>query len=107
MALSDQLNCNDQAFDFLSSKLDGNLVLDGAARACEGRQIGETTFSDNQLNVFQIAEIGKEQNIYLLHRDLFQSSFNQLFHLGRADSALFEMVYDDYPHARIFRLQTK
>ena len=26
---------------------------------------------------------------------------------GRANGALFEMVYDDYPYARIFRLQTQ
>ena len=51
--------------------------------------------------------IDQEQIAYLLHRDLFQSSFNQLFHLGRADNKLFEMIYDDYPHVRIFRLQSQ
>ena len=53
------------------------------------------------------SNIHQEQIAYLLHRDLFQSSFNQLFHLGRADNSLFEMIYDDYPHARIFRLQSQ
>jgi len=57
--------------------------------------------------VLQMAEIDQTQTVYLLHRNSFQSSFNQLFHLGRADSTLFEMVYDDYPYARIFRLQTQ
>ena len=28
-----------------------------------------------------------------------------LFDLGRADSALLEIVYDDYSNARIYRLQ--
>jgi hypothetical protein len=83
------------------------LVLDGAVRTRNGRQIGGVDFPGNPLNVLQMAEIDQKQNFYLLHRDLFRSSFNQLFHLGRADDALFEMVYDDYPHARIFRLQTK
>jgi hypothetical protein len=83
------------------------LVLDGAVRTRQGRQIGGVAFPGKQLNVLQMAEIDQTQTFYLLHRDLFQSSFNQLFHLGRADSTLFEMVYDDYPYARIFRLQTQ
>ena len=57
--------------------------------------------------IYWLAEIDQEQIAHLLHRDLFQSSFNQLFHLGRADNSLFEMIYDDYPHARIFRLQSQ
>jgi len=107
MTSPSQLNCNGHVFDLRSGKVDGNLVLDGAVRTRNGRQVGGVGFPGNQLNVLQMAEIDQTQQFYLLHRDLFQSSFNQLFHLGRADSALFEMVYDDYPHARIFRLQTK
>ena len=107
MTSPNQLNCNGHVFDLRSGKVDGNLVLDGAVRTRNGQQVGGVGFPGNQLNVLQMAKIDQTQKFYLLHRDLFQSSFNQLFHLGRADSALFEMVYDDYPHARIFRLQTK
>ena len=107
IASPSQLNCNGHVFDLRSGKVDGQLVLDGAVRTRQGRQIGGVAFPGNQLNVLQMAEIDQTKEFYLLHRDLFQSSFNQLFHLGRADSNLFEMVYDDYPHARIFRLQTQ
>ena len=107
MASPSQLNCSGHIFDLRSGKVDGQLVLDGAVRSRQGRQIGGVAFPGNQLNVLQMAEINQTQEFYLLHRDLFQSSFNQLFHLGRADSTLFDMVYDDYPYARIFRLKTK
>ncbi len=107
MAAPSQLNCNGHIFDLRSGKVDGRLVLDGAVRTRQGRQIGGVAFPGKQLNVLKMAEIDQTQTFYLLHRDLFQSSFNQLFHLGRADSTLFEMVYDDYPYARIFRLQTQ
>ena len=107
MAAPSQLNCNGHIFDLRSGKVDDQLVLDGAVSTRQGRQIGGVAFPGNQLNVLQMAEIDQTQKVYLLHRDLFQSSFNQLFHLGRADSALFEMVYDDYPYTRIFRLQTQ
>lgn len=107
MASPSKLNCNGHIFDLRSGKVDGQLVLDGAVRSRQGRQIGGVAFPGNQLNVLQMAEIDQTQEFYLLHRDLFQSSFNQLFHLGRADSTLFEMVYDDYPYARIFRLKRR
>ena len=107
MAAPSQMHCNGHVFDLSLGKVDGQPVLDGAVRTRQGRQIGGVAFPGNQLNVIQIAETDKSKRIYLLHRNLFQSSYNQLFHLGRANSALFEIVYDDYPHARIFRLQTK
>ena len=107
MATPSQLNCNGYIFDLRSGKVDGQLVLDGAVRKRQGRQIDGAAFPGSQLNVLRIAETEQIQKFYLLHRDLFQSSFNQLFHLGRADNSLFEMIYDDYPHARIFRLQSQ
>lgn len=107
MTAPSQLKCNSHIFDLRSGKVDGQLLLDGAVRTRQGRQIGGVAFPGNRLNVLQMTEIDQNQKFYLLHRDLFQSSFNQLFHLGRADSTLFEMVYDDYPYARIFRLETQ
>jgi dolichyl-diphosphooligosaccharide--protein glycosyltransferase len=107
MAVRHQLNCNGHIFDLRSGQVDGKLRLDGAVQTRNGQQVGGVNFPGQQVNMFQLAEIDQEQIAYLLHRDLFQSSFNQLFHLGRADNSLFEMIYDDYPHARIFRLQSQ
>ena len=35
------------------------------------------------------------------------TDFNQLLHLGRAYNRLFEVIYDDYPHVLVFRLQSQ
>ena len=107
VAVRYQLSCNGYIFDLRSGQVDGKLRLDGAVQTRNGQQVGGVNFPGQQVNMFQLAEIDQEQIAYLLHRDLFQSSFNQLFHLGRADNRLFEMIYDDYPHARIFRLQSQ
>ena len=107
IAAPSQLKCDGQTFNLRSGELNGQLFLDGAVRTRQGLQIGGVAFPGRQFNVFQMAEINQTQKFYLLHRDLFKSSFNQLFHLGRAKNTLFEMVYDDYPHARIFRLRTQ
>ena len=83
-----QLNCDGQTFDLRSGKLNGQPFLDGAVRTRQGLQIGGVAFPGSQLHVLQIAEIDQTQKFYMLHRDLFKSSFNQLFHLGRADERL-------------------
>ena len=106
-AVRHQLGCNGYIFDLRSGQVNGKLCLDGAVQTRNGQQVGGVNFPGQQVNMFQLAEIDQEQIAYLLHRDLFQSSFNQLFHLGRADNRLFEMIYDDYPHVRIFRLQSQ
>ena len=102
-----QLNCDGQTFDLRSGKLNGQPFLDGAVRTRQGIQVDGVAFPGSQLHVLQIAEIDQTQKFYMLHRNLFKSAFNQLFHLGRTGNTLFEMVYDDYPYARIFRLQAK
>ena len=65
-------------FDLRSGTVDNQLVLDGAVRTRQGRQIGGVAFPGNQLNVLQMAEIDQTQTFYLVHRDLFQSSFLDL-----------------------------
>ena len=46
-------------FDLRSGKVDGNLVLDGAVRTRNGRQVGGVGFPGNQLNVLQMAEVDR------------------------------------------------
>jgi dolichyl-diphosphooligosaccharide--protein glycosyltransferase len=105
VAAPSQLNCNGQIFNLRSGEVNGQLFLDGAVRTRQGQQIAGIAFPGSQLNVLQMAEVDQEKIAFLMHRDLFRSSFNQLFHLGRANNRLFEMIYDDYPHVRIFRLK--
>ena len=101
-----QFNCNGHIFDLKSGEVDGQLVLDGVVRTNSGKQVGGMGFPGSQPNVIQIAESKKGKKTYLLHRKLFRSSFNQLFHLGRHDHSMFELIYDDYPHARIFKIKS-
>ena len=102
-----QLSCNEYIFDLRSGQVDDKLRLDGALQTRNGQQVGKVNFPRQQINIFQLAGIEQEQIAYFLHRDLFQSSFNQLFHLGRVNNRLFVMIYDDYPHVRILRLQSQ
>jgi len=107
MTPAGQTDCNGHIIDVRAGTINGDLLLDGAVHIRNGRQIGGVDFPGQKLNVFQIIEAGQDRASYLLNRNLFRTSFNQLFHLGRANPDLFEMVYDAYPHVRIFKLQSK
>ncbi|MFQ3574417.1 MAG: hypothetical protein SNJ53_07280 [Thermodesulfovibrionales bacterium] len=41
----------------------------------------------------------------LLDESLYQTAFNQIYLLGRYDKTLYEEVYNNFPHVRLFRLR--
>ncbi len=100
------IRCNESAVDLREGKIDGNSILDLVVEAHGGRLVGSRRFADAELNMIQIMKDrnGEATKVALLHEELFYSSFNQMFHLGRFDTKNFKLVYDDYPHARIFKL---
>ncbi len=104
--ISGVIRCNDSLIDLREGKIDGNSKLDLVVEAHGGRVVGSRRFKDAELNMFQIMKDrnGKTAKVAILHEELFFSSFNQMFHLGRFDTKNFKMVYDDYPNARIFKL---
>ena len=81
------IKCNDSVINLNEGKIDGNSVLNLVAEAQGGQLIGSKRFQQNQLNMFQIMRDRdrKSTRVAILHRDLFFSSFNQMFHLGRFD----------------------
>jgi hypothetical protein len=42
---------------------------------------------------------------YLMGARAFESNLNQLYSLGRWDERYFELVYDDFSTARLFRVR--
>ena len=42
--------------------------------------------------------------VFLMHRQLFESSFNELFYLGQFDHPSISLHYDNYPHIRIYKI---
>ena len=54
--------------------------------------------------VFQIIKNldNNTSQLYLLHEVVFRSSYNQLFHLNENQN--FELVYDDYPYTKIYKV---
>ena len=42
--------------------------------------------------------------VYLLHRQLYESTFNKLYVQGLVEHPAISLHYDDYPHIRIYRI---
>ncbi len=100
------IECNNSRINLKEGKIDGKSVLNLFAEAHGGRLVGSIRYQQSQLNMFQIMKDkdGKSPKVAILHKDLFFSSFNQMFHLGRFDTKKFKLVYDGYPEVRIFEL---
>ena len=100
------VTCNNSPIDLNNGLIDRRPVLNLVAEAKDGMIFGVKRFRDNALNVFQIMKDidGKSTRVAILHKELFLSAYNQMFHLGRFDTKNFKLVYDDYPNVRIFEL---
>jgi len=100
------INCNKTPIDLNKGIIEGKPVLNSVAEVRGGRVFGTKRFRDNALNIFQIMKDseGKSTRVAILHKELFLSSYNQMFHLGKFDTKHFKLIYDGYPHARIFQL---
>ena len=104
----DQVNqplCNGNVLDLNTGAFGTNAVLDGIAIFRNGRQVSGTDFP-NSTSAFMVhseLEANGGSN-YLIHRDLYFSTFHQLFHAGKYDEKYFQLVLDNYPHSRVFKI---
>lgn len=100
------VNCNNSPIDLNNGAIEGKPVLNSVAEVRGGRVSRTKRFRDNALNIFQIMKDseGKFTRVAILHKETFLSSYNQMFHLGKFDTKHFKLIYDGYPHARIFKV---
>ena len=102
-----QVICNGVPVDVRTGRFGNQAILDGMAIARDGRQLSGQKFKNASSPLMMHSEIGERGKAnMLIHRDLYFSVFHQLFHAGRHDERYFELVYDDYPDVRVFRVKT-
>ena len=98
--------CNDIVFDTNSGQFGNHAILDGMVVSRDGRQLSGRKFNNSTSALMLHSEIGERgRSNMLIHRDLYFSVFHQLFHAGRHDEQYFELVYDDYPSVRVFKVK--
>ena len=99
-----RLDCVGAAFDLELGLINGVSALSGWAHSKDGQIIRRKRFDNNGNFALQIVQNGNRINVYFLHQQLFESTFNELYYLGQIDHPLLSLHYDDYPHIRIYKL---
>ena len=98
--------CNGVPVNMKTGQFGNQAILDGLVISRDGRQISGTKFKNSDSPLMLHSEIGeRSRSNMLIHRDLYFSVFHQLFYAGRFDEKHFELVYDNFPVSRIFRVK--
>ena len=98
--------CNGIPIDTATGQFGSQAILDGMVVSRDGRQLSGQKFNNSTSALMLHSEIGERgRSNMLIHRDLYFSVFHQLFHAGRHDERHFELVYDDYPSVRVFKVK--
>ena len=98
------LSCAGTAFDLERGLINGTPLLAGWAHSQDGTTIRGKSFDHNGDFGVQIIQTGNRINVFLMHQQLFESSFNELFYLGQIDHPSISLHYDNYPHIRIYKI---
>ena len=102
-----KLSCVSGSFDLERGLANGEPVLAGWAHSKDGATVRRKSFNNNGHIALQIVQTGNSITVLLMHRQLFESSFNELFYLGQIDHPSISLYYDNYPHIRIYRIDGK
>ena len=98
--------CNGVAVDTKTGQFGNQAVLDGMVVSRDGRQLTGQKFNNSTSALMLHLELGERaRSNMLIHRDLYFSVFHQLFNAGRYDDRYFELVHDDFPNARVFKVK--
>ena len=84
--------------------IDGAPLLVGWTHAQDGAILHRRSFTHNANHAVQIIQNDGRITAYLLHRQLYDSTFNRLYYLGDIDHPALSLHYDDYPHIRIYKV---
>ena len=98
------MRCGDINVNLESGKSNRLPALETWSFAVDGFIRRFNTFSKNDIFSMQTLSIEKRLQTQLMRTELYSSSFNQLYHLGQIDDPEIELVYDNYPHVRIFKI---
>ena len=98
--------CNGIVIDTATGQFGSQAILDGMVVSRDGRQLSGQKFNNSTSALMLHSEIGERgrSNMLLPQRFMF-SVFHQLFHAGRHDERHFELVYDDYPSVRVYKVK--
>ena len=101
-----QAICNNLTVDLKSGTINGAPVINTLTQSKNGVLQQETKLNRNGFYHLHSSERSDGSvSISLFHDRLASSVFHNLFNLAIVDETQFQLVYDDYPHARIYQVK--
>ena len=98
--------CSGVPINTATGQFGNQAILDGMVVSRDGRQLSGQKFNNSTSALMLHSEIGERgKSNMLIHKDLYFSVFHQLFHAGRHDERYFELVSDNYPFSRVFKVK--
>jgi dolichyl-diphosphooligosaccharide--protein glycosyltransferase len=98
------LNCSGAKIDLERGLIDGQPLLVGWTHTQDGEILRRRSFDHDTDHAIQIVQNGGRITAYLLHRQLYESTFNKLYYQGLTEHPAISLHYDDYPHIRIYKV---
>lgn len=98
------LTCNGVKLDLQNGLLNGRQGMFGWTHSQDGHIVQQATFDPDGLFGVLVVEIKNQTTVYLVHRQLYTSTFNELFHFGQVKDPRVSLYYDAYPHIRIYKI---
>jgi len=106
-ASTTQYRCDGDLIDINSGSFKLGLFLDGLVQTQDGIfKAGKKFEKSNTELVLQIDQNQMRLSAKALNKRLYFSLFNQLFYLNAYDQKYFKIVFDAYPHFRVFKLNS-
>ena len=98
------LNCGGVKIDLERGLIGNQPSLVGWTHTQDGKVLRSRSFDHDAGLAVQIVQDGNSITVFMLHRQLYDSTFNRLYYQGAADHPAISLHYDDYPHIRIYRI---
>lgn len=100
-----QIHCGGAVINLEAGLVNGKPILSNWAHTRDGTLLRRRNFKSDGDLVLQIVQNRNLLSFFLLHKQLFKSSYNELFYLGQVDHPALSLHYDDYPHIRIYKIE--
>ena len=98
------ITCGNVHFDFDHGLMNNAHAVTGWTHANNGVAQKVRRYDDDAPFGIQTLQINNRLTSQLMHRQLYESSYNKLFHLGLIEAPGITLVYDNYPHIRIYKI---
>lgn len=101
------IECGEANINLDQGTLNSKTSLLGWAQSHNGFMAKVRNYNENATLAVQTLHVNKRLSLQLMHNQLYRSTYNSLFHLGLIKVPSIELIYDKYPHIRIYKINGK